>query len=199
MGGIRPDRLSGERRSRPSAAGTLGKGRQNGPRSNPLPFRLSGGLRSREGRMSTGSRDRIPGGLACLPGRGSRQRIFWESWLLESWLLGSWLLGSWLQKRRARAIRRVICFDAVWAAAGPEARRRLPAELPSDPVQAGIHQSPAITSGVLIQDSVLKARPSGGLYPFACQCQPWIGRHPSEQRAIWMNIQPTCEAGSKSG
>jgi hypothetical protein len=83
--------------------------------------------------------------------------------LLESWLLESWLLESWLQKRRARAKRRAICFDAVWAAAGPEARGRRPEELPSDPVQAEIHQSPAITSGVLFQAAVLKARPSGGL------------------------------------
>jgi hypothetical protein len=52
-GGIRPVSLSSERRSKPSAAGTLRKGRLNGPRRNPLPFHFSGDLRSREGRMST--------------------------------------------------------------------------------------------------------------------------------------------------
>ena len=54
-GGIRPDRLPSEQRSKLSAAGTLRKGRLNGPRRNPLPFRFRGGLRSREGRMSTSS------------------------------------------------------------------------------------------------------------------------------------------------
>jgi hypothetical protein len=63
-------------------------------------------------------------------------------------------------------------FQGVWAAAAPEARVCLLEELDSDPVQVGIHQNPAIASGVLFQAAVLKAPSSGAVYQFAYQCKP---------------------------
>jgi hypothetical protein len=63
-------------------------------------------------------------------------------------------------------------FQGVWAAAAPEARVCLLEELDSDPVQVGIHQNPAIASGVLFQAAVLKAPSSGAVYQFAYQCEP---------------------------
>jgi hypothetical protein len=63
-------------------------------------------------------------------------------------------------------------FQGVWAAAAPEARVCLLEEMDSDPVQVGIHQNPAIASGVLFQAAVLKAPSSGAVYQFAYQCKP---------------------------
>ena len=63
-------------------------------------------------------------------------------------------------------------FQGVWAAAAPEARVCLLQELDSDPVQVGIHQNPAIASGVLFQAAVLKAPSPGAVYQFAYQCKP---------------------------
>ena len=152
------DQPSSERRSRLAVAGTLRKGRLNGPGSNSLPLRLSGNLRLPERRMSTG-RDRIPG-----PRLPARQRF-----------CAVRLLESWLHKRRVRARWPAICFEGVWAGAGAGAPARLLEEWDPGPVQIGIHQSPAITSGVLLQAAVLKATSSGAMYPF-CLPAPAMNR-----------------------
>ena len=62
-------RLASEPRSKPSTAGTRRKGRLNGPRRNPRPFRFSGGLRSREGGCQTTRISRVFPSALSAPAR----------------------------------------------------------------------------------------------------------------------------------